>query len=276
MPLFDQIHPAIYYEDSGQGEPVVFITGLGGNHGNWRPYVQRLQKDFRCITLDNRGTGQSGRPTEPYTISDMAQDVVRVFDYLNIQDAHVIGNSLGGRIAQQIADSNPRRIKSLVLMSTTASVSPWYDSILQSWERMRRYMPLEEYYRSVATWLCGPSTHRHRGYIDGFVKYSIENDTQSLEDFLLQVQAIRTQQANLPLQEMDMPCLLICGREDLPLLPDMIEMSKQIPSANLHIIEQTGHMAAFEKFTEVWPIVHKFLTEHSAPGNSWLSSQIQL
>jgi 3-oxoadipate enol-lactonase len=263
MPIFDNHQQPIYYEITGSGEPVVLITGLGGNHGNWRPYVQRLQQEFCCITLDNRGTGKSFRPREPYSIRDMAEDVSRLIDHLGFDRVHVIGNSLGGRIAQQLAVNEPFRVKSLILMSTTAKLSPWYDAILASWVRMRTHMSLEDYYRSVAPWICGPSSYAQQSYIDGFVRYSVANDTQDLQDFLLQVQAIREHDTEAQLQDLTMDCLLIAGREDLPLIQDMMEMETQIPNATLRIIERTGHMAAFEKFTEVFPIVREFLLAHT-------------
>jgi 3-oxoadipate enol-lactonase len=262
MPIYETQDRRIFYEVTGDGEPVVFITGLGGNHGNWRPYVQRLQQEYCCITLDNRGTGESFRPKEPYSIADMAEDVSNLLAYLGFDRVHMIGNSLGGRIAQQFALREQWRVQSLILMSTTARLSPWYDSILASWERMRAYMPLEDYYRSVSTWICGPSSHNHKGYIEGFVRYSVAHDTQDLDDFLLQVRAIREHDVEVHLSQLQMPCLLIAGREDLPLIQDMIQMETQIPDAKLHIIEQSGHMAAFEKFTEVLPIVREFLRAH--------------
>ncbi len=111
---------SMYYEVQGKGVPLVMIQGFAGNHQAWFFQTQVFRKYYKVIIFDNRGIGKSGRPSEPYTIRTMADDVIGLMDYLNIDKAHVLGLSLGGLVAQEIAISYPGRVIKLVLGSTFA------------------------------------------------------------------------------------------------------------------------------------------------------------
>jgi len=109
----------ISYSVGGTGEPLFLIMGLGGEGGDWILQRRIFQKYFRVITFDSRGVGRSDKPGEPYTIKTMADDTVALMDYLEIDKAHVLGLSMGGMIAQEIAINYPERVRKLVLVSTT-------------------------------------------------------------------------------------------------------------------------------------------------------------
>ncbi len=109
----------IYYEEYGQGPPLVMILGLGQSIATWVLQVSELSNHFRIIVFDNRDSGKSARCTEAYTTQDMARDVLGLLDHMGIDRAHLLGTSMGGMIAQQIALLAPERIMSLILASTT-------------------------------------------------------------------------------------------------------------------------------------------------------------
>lgn len=109
----------IYYEEYGQGPPLVMILGLGQNIATWGLQVSELSNHFRVIVFDNRDSGQSARCTKAYTTQDMARDVLGLLDHMGIDCTHLLGTSMGGMIAQQIALMAPERIMSLILASTT-------------------------------------------------------------------------------------------------------------------------------------------------------------
>jgi pimeloyl-ACP methyl ester carboxylesterase len=109
----------LYYEVHGKGKPFILIQGLGGGHQAWFLQVQALKKHFRVITFDNRGTGRSKQLSgEPYTIKTMADDVIGLMDDLGFDKAHILGLSLGGMIAQEIAISYPHRVDKIILCNT--------------------------------------------------------------------------------------------------------------------------------------------------------------
>ncbi len=107
------------YRLSGQGEPILLIQGVGVIGRAWLPQVEDLEQDHAVVTFDNRGIGQSSC-TGPITIEKMADDALRLMDHLGWSDAHVMGHSMGGIIAQEMALRAPARVRSLTLMCTFA------------------------------------------------------------------------------------------------------------------------------------------------------------
>jgi 3-oxoadipate enol-lactonase len=98
---------------------LVLIQGLGFDRAGWQPVRRRLGRRFRLVLVDNRGSGRSDLPAGPFTVADMAGDVVAVLDQAGIARAHVLGVSLGGMVAQELAAGHPERVDGLVLVSTS-------------------------------------------------------------------------------------------------------------------------------------------------------------
>jgi pimeloyl-ACP methyl ester carboxylesterase len=111
----------VYYEVHGDGPPLVFIGGLGVDLTVFAPFTARLAESFRVVTFDNRGAGRTDKPDAPYSIPMMAEDTVGLMDALGIANAHLVGVSMGGRIAIEIAASHPERVDRLALISTAAT-----------------------------------------------------------------------------------------------------------------------------------------------------------
>ena len=109
----------IYYRVQGRGEPLVLIMGLGGESGDWVLQVHAFKKHYRVVSFDNRGVGRSDKQSEHYTIKTMADDTVGLMDLLGIDKAHILGISMGGMIAQELAINYPQRVNKLVLVCTT-------------------------------------------------------------------------------------------------------------------------------------------------------------
>ncbi|MCL2145662.1 MAG: alpha/beta hydrolase [Methanomassiliicoccaceae archaeon] len=106
------------YKVKGNGEPVVLITGLGGDVSFWKGMVPLLSDRFMVITFDNRGSGLTEYPDESFDVGTLADDIVLLLDRLSIPKAHILGWSMGGNVAQEIALSHPDRVASLTLVST--------------------------------------------------------------------------------------------------------------------------------------------------------------
>ena len=114
--VFDSNGVPIYYTDEGAGEPVILIHGVAANADlNWRKpgVVRALSGDFRVITMDLRGHGLSGKPTDPAQYSmEMIEDVIRLMDHLGLENAHVAGYSLGGFLVLKLVTTHPERVRS--------------------------------------------------------------------------------------------------------------------------------------------------------------------
>lgn len=120
MPVAKANGTDIYYELSGQGEPIVLIGGLGADSTVFRPVTAGLAGHFRVLSFDNRGAGRSGKPDVPYSVEMMATDTVGLMDALGIGRAHLVGLSLGASIAVAAALDHPGRVEDLVLVSASA------------------------------------------------------------------------------------------------------------------------------------------------------------
>jgi pimeloyl-ACP methyl ester carboxylesterase len=108
----------LYYEEHGRGDPLLLIMGLAADSMAWMFQVPEFSKHYRTIVFDNRGVGRSSKPPGPYTISQMADDTAGLIDVLGIAHTHVVGVSMGGMIAQELALRHPRLVRGLVLACT--------------------------------------------------------------------------------------------------------------------------------------------------------------
>jgi 3-oxoadipate enol-lactonase len=109
----------IAWEERGDGAPLLLIQGLGYGRWSWEPLVPGLAERYRVLWFDNRGIGDSDKPEGPYTARLMADDARQVLDEAGVERAHVLGASLGGMIAQEVAAGTPERVDKLVLCCTT-------------------------------------------------------------------------------------------------------------------------------------------------------------
>jgi len=109
----------MYYECHGEGEALMLLSGTGETGDNWRIFqAPAFAQEYQVITFDYRGVGQSDKPDAPYSTRQFAADAVGLLDALGIESAHVMGHSMGGRVAQWMALDHPERVRSLVLSST--------------------------------------------------------------------------------------------------------------------------------------------------------------
>src|SRR3954454_7488369 len=121
MPHVDVAGRKVHYIREGEGEPLLLIQGLSGNHLHWgEDFLALLRPDFDVIAFDNRGIGYSDPVDGPFTIADMADDAAGLLEALDLESAHVLGISMGGMIAQELALHHPEKVRTLTLGCTYA------------------------------------------------------------------------------------------------------------------------------------------------------------
>ncbi len=139
----------MYYEIHGDGEPLVLIVGLGTDISEWDGIIRWLAKKYKVLAFDNRGAGHTDKPDIPYSIEMMAHDTAGLMQTLGIEQAHILGISMGGRIALALALRHPKSVKKLVLVSTSArSIKNWrryFFGILSSAPIFRSKYPQPHY-----------------------------------------------------------------------------------------------------------------------------------
>lgn len=118
MPLISVNGIELYCESHGSGDPLTIVGGMGGAVSEMQPLIQALAASHRVIAVDNRGSGRSAKPPGPYTIEQMAGDLVALTAHLGLSRTHVLGISMGGRIALSLALDHPELVDRLVLVST--------------------------------------------------------------------------------------------------------------------------------------------------------------
>ena len=123
----------MYYEVHGEGEPLVLIASMGCDLDSWRLQSGDFSRKYRVITFDNRGCGQSDAPDVPYSIAMMADDTAGLMDALGIDQAHVLGKSMGGQIAQELANRHTDGVRRLTLAATSAGPYVLEAPILRQW-----------------------------------------------------------------------------------------------------------------------------------------------
>ena len=133
----------------GTGPAILFIQGVGVAAQAWRPQLAALVGDYQCIAFDNRGVGRSRGDAGPTSIEALAADAVAVLDWAGVERAHVVGHSMGGVIAQQLALDHPARVRSLALVCT---FSRGREAVRLRWDMLRRGLPT----------MIGPTTFRAR------------------------------------------------------------------------------------------------------------------
>jgi 3-oxoadipate enol-lactonase len=118
MPIASLPGVRLHYDLAGSGPPVLLIMGLAIPGSGWNPQIEGLSPSYTVCSFDNRGCGRSEVPRGPYTTGQMADDALALMDHLGWADAHVVGISMGGMIAQMLALKAPRRVRSLALLAT--------------------------------------------------------------------------------------------------------------------------------------------------------------
>lgn len=108
----------INYKVEGEGEPLILVMGFTGTGQAWFFQTRAFKKYYKVVTFDNRGVGKTDKPSEPYTMKTMADDTIGLMDHLGIDKAHILGASMGGLIAQEVAINYPERVGKLILAVT--------------------------------------------------------------------------------------------------------------------------------------------------------------
>ncbi len=139
MPKAEGTRWELNYIDEGSGPVVVLLHGLAGDHRAWLPQIAALKPSYRVIALDNPGSGLSAKVTEPTTLKEIAADVTRLLEGLGIRNAHFVGRSMGGAIAQELAIANPSLVTSLALAGSFAKLDALGTRLI---ENMRDYIQI--------------------------------------------------------------------------------------------------------------------------------------
>lgn len=251
----------------GSGVPVIMIMGLGAPGDKWKHNYELLSRWFWCIVPDNRGAGLSDKPeVESYTTEQMADDIIGIMDALDIKKAHVIGVSMGGAIAQQLALKAPKRVISLILTSTFASVSPAFKKALNLICDLKEDTD-PAVLKQLNLWMTyGQYTQIHH---PEKIEKSIEEDAaypypMPVYAYKAQCGACLSHNTADRLHELKMPVLIAAGAKDLFMnIEKTMELVHGIPQAEFYLAPEGGHVHQWEYPGPYDSVVVGFLMKHT-------------
>jgi pimeloyl-ACP methyl ester carboxylesterase len=250
------------------GDPVVMINGLGAIRGSWFLQVPALAEQYRVYTYDNRDVGETGagQNPAPYGIDRFARDAAGLIETLAIGPVHVIGASMGGAIALELALNRADLVRSAQIVCSWGRTDPWLSELFEQWNDIYAAMGALAWARQ--SWL---SVFTHRWYRDpermaGLVDGASNNPcVQTAEMFARQCHAAATFDAQHRLGAITVPVHVIAGAEDIFTPPRLSrEIATAIPGSRLTILPEVGHGMFWETPEAFNAVLIRFLDDNRA------------
>jgi len=250
----------IAYELRGDGPPLLLIHGLGYARWGWEPVAEPLAQRFRLLLFDNRGIGESEIPPGPYTARAMAEDAVSVLDEAGVESAHVVGTSLGGMVAQELALGWPDRVERLVLACTTPGGADAYPLPERTLALIAEAptLPQDVALRRFVENALAPGAPQE--LIDRIAVHRLASPPDPA-GWAAQAAAGASFDAFGRLGEIVAPTLVLHGTADGVVDPRNAELlAGRIPQARVELFPDTGHLFFWEQPERFVRIVGEFLS----------------
>ena len=242
----------LHYEVAGGGDPVLFIAGMSMPGAMWAPQVRALSPQFQVITFDSRGVGETDLPPEPvYTMAQQADDAAVLLRELKVSRAHVVGFSMGGSVAQELALRHRELVRSLVLVSSWAKADARFLQVVEAWMALASRVPIEERHRHVFfPWVFSPAFFETKDNVErvfrGALAYPHQTKAEAIERQARGVFAWNG--TRVPrLGAIKAPTLVVGGKDDILTRPDLSRvLAKGIHRGRLALLPG-GHSLTIEQ-----------------------------
>ncbi len=251
MPRIAVAGTELHYERRGGGEPLLLIQGLGGHSAHWgEPFLAALERDFALIVFDNRGTGRSAPLSGDFTIAELAADALALLDALEIERAHVLGVSMGGMVAQELALDAPARVITLTLGCTSpggTQARPTSPEVVQEVTAAVLSGDRERMMRTGFEIVVSPAYAAAPGNYAAFRELANRTPTD-IQVLMSQYAAINAHDVYGRLRRLEVPTLVIHGSVDRML--DKINgdlIASLVPNARFELLEDVGHLFFYEQ-----------------------------
>lgn len=267
MPHIQCHNLTMYYRIEGTGFPVLFISGHGGGSWSWSKQAPFFSEKYQCICFDNRGAGQTEAPPGPYTMEQMALDTVRLLYGLDVEKTFVVGLSMGGMIAQELAMLLPHRIKGLVLGCT----HPGGELQVKAEDEVYRRLvnndglsPEEVVEKNIPLLFSRFTMENRPEVLDDYRQQQQEAPVQPEHAFQAQYGAVLDFDFSQRLTRLGVPSLVITGSQDILVPPENSRiMADKIPVSALKELPETGHALHVEQTEAFNHELDAFFWRHS-------------
>lgn len=266
MPLAKLDDCEIYYEEFGQGRPLVLVAGLGGVGSYWNAQLEEFSKHYRVIIHDHRGTGRSSRSKITYSIEQMAADTIGLMDALGIEHADFVGHSTGAAIAQVLATTHPERLGRIVMASAWTKADGFFRRCFEVRRELLHNSGPEAYVKATpiflhpSWWIRDNIASIEKGESE---VYGSNPDVEIMDS---RISALLNFDWTDRLGDIDKEVLVLGVRDD-HLTPAYYsdELAAKIPNAKLVIMQEGAHAASQTVPHEFNRIVLDFLLEGGTP-----------
>jgi 3-oxoadipate enol-lactonase len=251
----------LYYEVTGKGQPLIFIHGLGDSTQTWEKQVTFFSKSYEVVTFDVRGHGQSDKPAGPYSIALFTEDTAGLIRDLQIAPAHVVGLSLGGMIAFQLAVSDPVLLRTMTIVNSGPAMI--LRTFKQRFEIYRRLFLIRALgMRTMGNFISGRLFPRkEQAGLRSLVADRIaQNDKRA---YLDSTRALVGWSVAEQLSAISCPTLVISGDRDYTPVPLKEAYVAKIPRAELVVIKDSGHVSHLDQTEEFNKVLLAFLSRNT-------------
>ena len=248
----------ISYQIVGEGDPIIFIHGIGSKKTSWNSVVNELKKQFLCITYDLRGHGDSKDISSDFNLNDLVEDIEKIRSHLDIDKMHLVGHSLGGMIGPAYTKKYPNKVISITLLSTAAFRSVKDQQKLLNIISLIENEGLDEVIPNLINrWFTDIFIQQNQNIINKRIE-QIKNTPISV--FLKVFRIYALTEMSSWLASIKTPCLVMTGEYDIGCSPEINkQIVKTIPNSKLEILKNLKHAITLESPQLVSKNINKFL-----------------
>jgi pimeloyl-ACP methyl ester carboxylesterase len=254
----------IHWESYGEKEPLLLISGVGGGTWTWEDSIEAWSPLFRVIVFDNIGAGRSSMPDRPYTMTEMADHAAAVLDTAGVKQAGVVGLSMGGMIAQELALRHPERVRRLVLGSTHCGISlriPPDPNIIKRFADNNGLSPEEIFDKNLLLLVTPRFLKRGSAVLKRYKERELTAPYQPDYALKRQLGAIAGFDACGRINQIHVPTLILTAELDKLVPPGNGRLlSNQIPGAVEQSFTDAGHLIHLECAEEFHKMVMQFFS----------------
>jgi aminoacrylate hydrolase len=245
---------ALYYEDVGQGHPILFIPGFGGVGSFWKHQIDFFKRRFRVLTIDQRGAGASARSRQKYSLDQMSEDVRFVMDAARLDTTILVGHSTGGAIAQTLAVWCPERISGMLLSSTWCRPGNYFRRVFEFRRSLLEIGATDLFHKAGIFFRYPPSfAEAHDAAFEGGGDVDVEITIARIDAIL------RTDLGHLT-DRINVPTLVVAAHDDC-LIPQYMsdEVAQRIAGSRYTVLDQGGHFLPETRSGDYNALLDEFL-----------------